>query len=425
MLKLEDSNKLLGKFKDVHVSTLALNTANETIEVNKSFCSHFFNNLSSNKEEFLEKFVKRIMIEKQVQSNGCCFNIDRFTENGIDFFLFCKNNNNTSQSFLWLKHDLLNILNPIMGFSDVLLESETIEPDELELIEKIHQNSKKMYNQIDRLAILQNLGNKSHNFNAEEYKVGDFFYEMADILWVNKFIDYPSKVTVEPNANVTASISNHNLRNILEGQIVFMLSFQDKKNVDFNILLRNDRVIIQIEFGKSQLPTNYLEEMQSIEKFSNQCNEIKTIQTTGLNYLLLSQVISTLNGEIYIQDNKDNNKYYLELSFPVKNRINEDITKDIVEYDDLKTNQFKTINAKNIPDNLFKKLHKICHRFDGLIILDKWEELANKVEKANSVNQNKDIKKIVEDIRVAIRLFDIEKLKKIHVDCKMIFHEAR
>lgn len=419
MLRVEDSNKLLGKFKDAHVPILALNKSDEIIEANKSFSLIFLKTLPASKEEFLETFLEKIAVEKQVQYNGCCFNIDKFAENGIDYYLFSKNNNSTSQSFLWLKHDLLNILNPIMGFSDVLLESETIEPDELELIEKIHQNSKKMYYQIDRLATLQNLSNSKQVIKAEEYKVSDFFYEMADILWVNKLIDYPSRVNIKPEANVTANISNHNLRSILEGQIVFMLSFQDKKKVDFNILVKDNTVIVQIEFETSQFPINYLEEMQTLEKFSNNCLEIKSIQTTGLNYLLLSQIIGAINGGIFVHNK--NNQYYLELSFPIKTRIKEEIIKEVVDYDDLKTTHSKPIDVKNIPDELFKKLQKICHRFDGLIILDKWEELATKVEKANSISQNKDIGKIVEDIRIAIRLFDIDKLKKIHTECKMVF----
>ena len=421
MLGVVNSGNLIGKYKGANIAALALKVdkKNKNIEINKSFELLFFKNTNIPIEQFLNEFLKEIEKKKQIQSYGCCYGIDKFIENGIEYFLFTQSKNCTMQSFLWLKHDLLNVLNPIMGFSDVLLESGTIEPDELELITKIHQNSRKMYNQIDKLATLQNINSNNDHIQAEEYKIIDFINEMADILWVNNLIAYPSKININLDANVTSNISNLNLRNVLENQIVFLLSFQDKKTADFNIFIKDEKVKIRIDFGKSQLPTNYLDEMLGIEKFSTNCQELNTLQTTGLNYLLLLQLVQAMNGILHIHNKK--NAYYLELSFPIQNSFDEELSEGLTNYNKPETIKDNIVNTSSISDKLFEKLKNICHNFDGLIILDEWEELALKVEKANKDDKNNDIEMIVENIRMAVRLFDIDKLKKIHSDCKAVF----
>lgn len=423
MLKEDTKTNMIAKYKDFKLAVLAFNTDNNKVIVaNDSFLNLFVSSNITNgkKEDILKKFLGKVGTNTKIQVEGCCYHIDRVRERDYTYLLFSSSRNSTELSFLWLKHDLLNILNPIMGFSDVLLDSETMEPDELELIHKIYQNSKKMYQHMDNLSILQNLGIKKHLVIADEYQVKDFVFELADTLLINENIHYPSAITDNTKRNIAAKIAYHDFRRILEKQILIFLSWQESKRVDFDISIKNDSVNIQILFPNCKVPSNFLDEFILVERFAESCEKIDKLQTVGLNYLLLIQIIMNMHGTVKLKFIKDEFDYLL-LSFPISSN---DIEKPESKLQGLNTwkKEDKNKHSKlNIPPQQFKKLEELFNNFDGLIILDDWEDFAKKIEAINRPLKNKEIESIIENIRTSIRLFDIVMLKKIHQDGKELF----
>lgn len=415
---------MLDKYKDLKMAVLCLkskDTSNEII-VNKSFEELFFRakKKQESSENFLRVFSKKLVGKEEIHFHGTCYFIDLLLDGGDQYFFFSATSNSVNKSFLWIKHDLLNILNPIMGFSDVLLEMTGLPNDEKELISKIHQNSKKMYRQIDKLSLLQNLNVRNQIFAAEEYQLLDFVNEMADILLVNKYIDIPSTIHIQDDAYITAQIANHDFRSALETQIHFFLSYQNIKQANFNVVAQGEFLTLIIEFDNCIVPENYFQELLQMEKFLSECKYIDKVQIPGLNYLLLLQIVNILFGEVEIT-NETENKYELKIHFPISNYKKGGIHTTDNQSNNSNYNYKNSIDLSHLNDDLFKKIKKILKSFDGLIILDEWEKFAIKLERANKADQDKNILAITNNIREAIRLFDVDRLKKIHSDCRNAF----
>ncbi len=424
MLKIDNTSELLGSYKDFKMAVLVQNidSNEETIAINKSFKQLFLQKHTETelKHHFLKNFLLQINSHKQINISGCCYYIDKISEGNFNYYLFSPSSNSVMKSFLWLKHDLLNILNPIMGFSDILSESESMEPDDLELVNRILFNAKKMYSQIDRLSTLQNLNNPEKIILSEEYQISDFVDEMADILIINQHISFPSNILIDHNANVSARIANHDFRSVLESQILYFLSYQEIKKVDFKVYINDNIVHIQSEFIDCDIPPNYLTELILMEEFTKNCSHIDKLQAHGLNYLLLVQLVEKLDGKVSL-DHGSQNILTMDLEFPITSHHDEII--DIKRNVQNSTGEIEPqcLYSGDVPMPYFSEFHKLFNEFDGLIILDEWENLANKIEDINTPLQDKEIKTIIEQIRKALRLFDIDMLKKIHHDCKSAF----
>jgi len=427
MLKVENNSEWMAMFQNLKLAVLSIqHTEQESkISVNDSFISIFLQNQDDqiSKESFYKGFLAKIQTDDDIYSHGTCYQIDKIKDGITNHYLFTPSFNSVQQSFLWLKHDLLNILNPIMGFSEFLMESESISKEDIELVDKIHQNSQLMFTQLDQLSILQKISILKHQVHADDYSVGDFMKEMIDTLIINKQVDTPPQLNIQTDKLIYAKLANHDLRAVLENQILYFLSWQESRKLDFNISIKDDQVMIQIEFYDNNIPQNYLDELVLLEKFAKECHSIDKLHSPGLNYLILIQVVDILQGKVKI--NKNTQIIPLgEMIFPITKLQ----TKAKGEKSNNPHSDFSNIKKKayqiNLPKDEHQQMQKLCNSFDGLIILDDWEEFALKIEEINSTIQNDEIEKLIQEIRTAIRLFDLDKLKKIHSDCKSAFPEA-
>jgi len=427
MLKVENNSEWMAMFQNLKLAALSIQQTNQgnRISVNDSFIRIFLQNQDNqiSKESFYKAFLAKIQTDDDIYSHGTCYQIDKIKDGITNHYLFTPSFNSVQQSFLWLKHDLLNILNPIMGFSEFLMESESISKEDIELVNKIRQNSQLMFTQLDQLSILQKISILKHQVHADDYSVGDFMKEMIDTLIINKQVDTPPQLNIQNDQLIYAKLANHDLRAVLENQILYFLNWQESKKLDFNISVKDDQVMIQMEFYDNNIPQNYLDELVLLEKFASECHSIDKLHSPGLNYLILIQVVDILQGKVRINTEEQIFKSF-EMVFP--------ITKLQTKANDEKSNNphsdFSNIKKKaykiNLPKEKYEQMQELCNSFDGLIILDDWEEFALKIEELNYTTQNDEIEKLIQEIRTAIRLFDLDKLKKIHSDCKSAFPEA-
>ena len=426
MLKVENNSEWMAMFQNLKLAVLSVQKTEQKskIAINDNFTNIFLQNIEGqiSTEDFIKNFLAKIQADDDIYSHGICYQIDKIKDGITNHYLFTPSFNSVQQSFLWLKHDLLNILNPIMGFSEFLMESESISKEDIELVNKIRQNSQLMFTQIDQLSILQKISILKHQVHADDYSVGDFMKEMIDTLIINKQVDTPPLLNIQNDKLIYAKLANHDLRAVLENQILYFLSWQESRKLDFNISIKDDQVMIQMEFYDNNIPQNYLDELILLEKFAKECHPIDKLHSPGLNYLILIQVVDILQGKVKIKTDEQIFKSF-EMVFP--------ITKLQTKAKDEKPNNphsdFSNIKKKSyqikLPKEEHQQMQELCNNFDGLIILDDWEEFALKIEELNYTTQNDEIEKIIQEIRTAIRLFDLDKLKKIHSDCKSAFPE--
>jgi hypothetical protein len=425
MLQIIDNQEVLGEYIDFNIPVLAQKKLREEqfIVANQSFQDIFFLNQKhhSTLDSSLQKLLKQISVVDDFYWNGSCYKIDKLSKSeGLTLFFISASKDSTKQSFLWLKHDLLNILNPIMGFSDILLESEQITPDNLELIEKINSNSRKIYHQINQISLSQAIAKPYYNLNIEEYDVSTFMNELMDKLIINNSIE-SHQIHITPCKNdVSAHIASHEFRTVLENQLIIFMQWQDHPQLEISSSINKRSVTIKVSFSNCMIPTNKLRDITKIQQLRAVCKPIDKLQIEGFNYLILAQITDLLGAKMQLIY-EENKSCILQFSFPIVKQSNNQSESAIL------TNNFQNNNSEikniklDIPRSMEIQLKEICANFDGLVILDEWEELATKIEEINMSYHILEIQQIVEEIRTAIRTYHVGKLKKIHQYCKSIF----
>lgn len=156
------SNKIsniVGIYKNLSIPILGESVIKRGINflINDKFYELFLKgNLEENHLEIIKNHISKIKLNQKIHHEGNIYQVDETSiTNGDIYYFYNLSSESVQHSFLWLKHDLLNILNPIMGFADVLEESDEIAKDDKILIQKIRSNSHKLYQQIQKLSLLQ------------------------------------------------------------------------------------------------------------------------------------------------------------------------------------------------------------------------------------------------------------------------------
>lgn len=424
MLTSKNSIEILGKFQNLSFPVLLFRKENDKLDVhyNKPFEQIFLNLYS--RENALEWLIEKVQDKTEIHWQGNLYIIDKIEEGqGRVFYLFNASKNSVNQSFLWLKHDLLNILNPIMGFSDVLSESENLDQDERELVSKIYNNSKKMYTQFEQIATLQHLNQDEEKIKAEEYHVIDFLKEIADKLFINEHITERASIRSSHHGELWSNIAHRHFRNALENQVIILLNWTDDKKVNF--VLENDEKSISIDiiFGIGKYPANKMEEFKTVDNFIQECKPINKLQSEGLNYLLLSQLCYIMGGKVKLNFNH-NREVNIKLQFPLSHINTKQSLLQLSDENEENSITHITKQKNSIPKVLLHDFKILCNSFDGLIILDEWEDFANKIEEMNQHSLNPILLQITEEIRTAVRTFNVVQLKILLQTCRNLFLEV-
>jgi len=417
MIKTQTISNYFDSFSDFKIPILSVkkSQSGRLINTNDEFKKIFENIINYKEEDILFKYLKGN--NKNFNINGCCYNIDKITDSDTTTYFITPNNNLSNYTLPWIKHELFNILNPIMGFSDYLLESEDINPNELELIERIHLNAKKMFDTIGQANLFQIIVNKTETIEADEYSVYDFILELSDSLLIKNNIDKPCSIKIQEDTNVSAYIANPNLRTILENHIVNLLTFQAQKNADFSIFKRDAFVYIEIDLGANLLPSNYLNDIKKTETAYKDCKKIKKLDGLGLNYILLLLILDNLNSQISTFVNKED-ILQIRLTIPITTQL-----KKTSNYKNIhsENNDTLSIHYKNVPPGLHDELNILFNNLGNINLLDSWEEMAQEFEYTNAKHKNTVVEITINNIRKAINAFDIIELKEIHAKLSLVF----
>jgi len=383
--------------------------------VNDNFRKTF---LSDNKEDLHQEIIKnhisRLKDHSKFHHKGNIYQVDEVDlVKGVKYYFYSLSNKSVHHSFLWLKHDLLNILNPIMGFSDVLEESDTLNEEDQILVKKIKNNSNKLYDQIQKLALLQNL-DINNNQNTGAYEISDFIYELKNQLIANNIFEGSSKTEIAHQGKVSARIIQSDFRSTLEEHLEYLSKFQKIKDIKILSVFNNQFFNVIIQLPECQPPSSYNEMIEEVDHFILKCQPIQKLQLSTLNYLILNELCDSFGGKIY--QKKIKNDIVIELNLPSLSKEN--------EIKNIKASEKETLDFiprnnifKDMPDELFQSIRKACIKFDGLIILDEWQNICNRLIEINNIHHDSTLKKIIDEIQIGINSFDVERLRNIYNQC--------
>lgn len=362
---------------------------------------------------FLIKLMQSVELKKIWHHAGDLYHIDQITEAEEDaYYFFILSKHSIRSSYLWLKHDLLNVLNPIMGFADILSESENIDDDEQMLIEKIKSNAERMYDQLQKLAVLQNLAIEHKVQEKGHYYFRDFMIELADKIQVNG-TSCQIEEQRSPKMNyIDGRIGQAHFRSALEEFLIFLSQYQSRATIICSLISSDLHQSLQISIPKCSIPEQLEAELLTIEQFSEAMGHINRLQLSTINYMIICEWMQIMGGKSEISFN--DKEGLLQLKMPIIQSDDKDHSyKQRIRYTKKQANTDHQASY-NIPEPLLKKLKKLWKPFEGLIILDEWNDLLLKMRGINQEYKNEDLDKIITDTESAVNNFDVEKLRDIY-----------
>ena len=414
MTKSYQIQELQGIYHQLSFPVLGiLHVKNDMIfSINEAFRSQFLPLEESDQINFILKLMKAVDLKKVWHHAGDIYHIDQTTQtNQGSYYFFSLSKQSIHSSYLWLKHDLLNVLNPIMGFADILSESEGIQDDDQMLIEKIKSNAEKMYDQFQKLSVLQNLSRDHIKQDKGHYYFYDFMIELADKIQV-----YEASCHIEENTNpkmnyVNGRIGQAHFRSALEEFLLFLSKHQPRATFQFSLNSQHQSENLFITIPNCNIPEQLQTELLTIEQFSEAMSQIKRLQLSTINYLIICEWMQIMGGKSQLIFN--DNEVILILKMPMIqiNKIDNPKTQRITYTE----KHFKPVDQTFIfPEPLYIDLKKLWETFDGLIILDDWNDLLLKLRGINHEYKNNELDEIIIDTESAIHNFDVEKLRNIY-----------
>lgn len=417
MIMNREISKLSGNYGSLSFPVLGVlkGKTEESYFVNEVFIKTFLSDFTDDESsDLIKEKIKKLIQSDQVHHKGNIYTIDNLgLDDGVKYYLYSLSNQSVNHSFLWLKHDLLNILNPIMGFADILEDSDDLIEEDLVLAKKIKNNSDKLYHQIQKLSLLQNLENKQ-NIKSGSYDIEDFIKELSNQLLVNNIVDNISKTEVAHQGKVSDRIIQSDFRSTLEEHIEYLTNFQKHKDLKILSVFYNQTFRIKILLNECHPPESYLELIEEVDNFINDCQPITKLQISAVNFLILNEICDIFGAQI--KQRKEANDIIIEISLP--SLTNEEDIITLAAGDNEILGISHTDNYfKEMPIELYSQIKDLCMQFDGLLILDEWQKVNEQLLIINSKFNNEYLDFIIKEINTGIQSFDVERLRKIYQKC--------
>ena len=410
-----------GKYNSLSFPILGIQKIQNknTYFVNDAFKKIF---LKGQKEDIhliiLNTHTSKLKSHNQIHHKGNIYQVDEFDfSKEVKYYFYSLNSISIHHSFLWLKHDLLNILNPIMGFADVLEESEDIAKDDIVLLRKIKKNSNKIYQQIQKISLLQN-PEIHNNLNSGSYEISDYINELKNQLLVNDIFENISNTEISHHGKVNNRIIQSDFRSTVEDHLSYLSNYQEQKDIKIHSAFHNHFFRVKIIISNCNPPLSYIEMIEEVDKFLTECKPIYKLQISALNYLILNEICDSFGASIF--QRQEENDIILELNLP--SLSHEDDVKTIrTGNKDLHKTIPKDELFKGMPDELFKNVKALFIKFDGLLILDEWQKMCDQLQILNKEYNDKALENMILEMQEGIQSFDVEKLRNIHSQCHQEF----
>jgi len=347
------------------------------------------------------------------------FHIDILTQDQESvLYLLSPSKEGVSLTFNWLKHDLLNILNPIMGFTDLMSHDDKYDEEDQQILMKINENTRQMFQQFKRIAQAEKIFSLVDLSQRGNYHLKHYVSELIDKLKIDHKHEEEIEINIDRCYLVTDYISQQLYRSVLEDLLSFFYLHKGAPPLIVQTQKEDQNVQIRFHFPHCQISAQVIKSFAQVEHFVLGKQPIKKLQMPSLNYLLLCEQTKLIGGEVLIENKKD--KISLILILPIDKIESTTIKTSPNPHTGLKL-PLQTKERNHLPDDLKHEINDLWDGFDGMMILDRWEVLCQEMIEINKTYQNKELEKHIQKLSHAISSFDIDTLKQIHHHFRTIF----
>ena len=238
-----------------------------------------------------------------------------------------KDHDKIQQEFINITaHELKNPIQPILGLSEILIRKKDRDQKEIEILETINKNAKRLQKLTEDILDLTRIESKFLVIHKETLNLNDFVLDIVknyERSISNKDKDIKFKYD-NFNRCIIIEADKNRLNQVIANLISNSVKFIDKKEgvISISINIRKtdrfETVVFDIQDNGIGIDKEIMPQL--FTKFAS-----KSFQGTGLGLYLSKKIIEAHGGKIWAQNNEDGKGATFSFSIPLTKRCNHQI----------------------------------------------------------------------------------------------------
>lgn len=229
-----------------------------------------------------------------------------------------KINSTKDKFFSIISHDLRSPFTSLLGFSELLINDETIPPGNTKfLIETLHKSIRNQYQFLENLLEWSRIQSRKQGFIFDDVKIADI---ISHTLKVTAPLSHAKNIKVFTSCipqNFTIFTDSQALTTAVYNLVINAIKFTyGGGTVEIKALRSDDSVVISVRDTGIGIPPERLDKLFRIDE-SVSTPGTDNEKGSGLGLLLVKEIVEKLNGSIRVESTEGKGSVFI-INLPVK-----------------------------------------------------------------------------------------------------------
>ncbi len=211
-------------------------------------------------------------------------------------------------------HELRTPIQPILGLSETL-KSEIKDNEQLNLIDAISRNAKRLRRLTENILDVTRIESKSLKLNKEQFNLNDVIVNTINYITANKYFNTKKddiKILYDSDIDISVNADKERLSQVIFNLLSNAIKFTNGEGGNISIISKkkDNQLIVSVKDTGSGIDPEILPRLFS--KFAT-----NSFEGTGLGLFISKSIIEAHGGRIWAENNSDGKGATFSFSLPI------------------------------------------------------------------------------------------------------------